>query len=118
MGKAYYRYSYETLIKAGYILMAKTSDRYSFNKGYTPKGLDDKVYHIHLRLKGDNDELYFRDYLATHDNVAWEYEKLKLKLWRKYTYDRDAYTAAKTDFVVKYTNIAKQLYKDRYAIKD
>ena len=45
----------ETLIKAGYILMAKTSDRYSFNKGYTPKGLDDKVYHIHLRLKGDND---------------------------------------------------------------
>lgn len=106
----------ETLIKADYILMAKTSDRYSFNKGYTPKGLDDKVYHIHLRLKGDNDELYFRDYLATHDNVAWEYEKLKLKLWRKYTYDRDAYTAAKTDFVVKYTNIAKQLYKDRYTI--
>lgn len=108
----------DILVQNKYLLMAKTAERYSLNKGYTPKGFDDKVFHIHLRIKGDNDELYFRDYLATHDNVAWEYEKLKLKLWRKYTYNRDAYTAAKTDFVVKYTNIAKQLYKDRYNAKN
>lgn len=97
-----------------YLLMSKTDKRYSFNKGYTPKGFAEKVYHIHLRKQGDNDELYFRDYLATHDSVAWEYEKLKLRLWRKYPYDRDAYTLAKSEFVSKYTNIAKQLYKERY----
>lgn len=104
----------EILKNNGYILMSKTENRYSFNKGYTPKGFADKVYHIHLRKAGDNDELYFRDYLASHEGVAWDYEKLKLKLWRKYPYDRDAYTSAKTDFVTKYTNIAKLLYKDRY----
>lgn len=104
----------EILKNNGYLLMSKTENRYSFNKGYTPKGFADKVYHIHLRKAGDNDELYFRDYLASHEGVAWDYEKLKLKLWRKYPYDRDAYTSAKTDFVTKYTNIAKLLYKDRY----
>ena len=26
-------------------------------------GFADKVYHIHLRYAGDNNELYFRDYL-------------------------------------------------------
>ena len=31
------------------------------DKGYTENGFADKVYHIHLRYAGDNDELYFRD---------------------------------------------------------
>lgn len=36
-----------------------------------------------------------------------EYESLKLSLRKKYARGRDAYTAAKSAFVKKYTDIAK-----------
>ena len=40
------------------------------NKGYTKDGFTDKVYHINLRYTGENDELYFRDYLNEHTQIA------------------------------------------------
>ncbi len=50
------------------------------------------VYRLldHLRYVGDNDELYFRDYLNEHSEVAKEYETLKLRLWKQYEHNRDA----------------------------
>ena len=54
----------------GFIGMAAETNRISLNKGYTKEGFADKVYHIHLRYAGDNDELYFRDYLNEHPQVA------------------------------------------------
>ena len=45
----------------GFIKMSSEANRISLNKGYTKEGFADKVYHIHLRYAGDNDELYFRD---------------------------------------------------------
>ena len=39
---------------------------------------------------------------------------LKLSLWKKYERNRDAYTAAKTGFIEKYTKIAKEKYGKRY----
>ena len=104
----------ELIVKNGYICMSETSDRISFNKGYTEKGFSERVFHLHLRYAGDNDELYFRDYLMEHADIATEYEKMKLKLWKKYEFDRDTYTNAKTDFIQKYTEKAKLEYKDRY----
>lgn len=50
----------------GFIRMSTDSKRISLNVGYTKDGFADKVFHIHLRYKGDNDELYFRDYLNEH----------------------------------------------------
>ncbi len=50
----------DLLIKNGYICMSKSADRLSFNKGYTENGFAEKVFHLHLRYIGDNDELYFR----------------------------------------------------------
>jgi len=35
-------------------------------------------------------------------------------LWKPYEHDRDAYTAHKTDFITKYTQIDKEVYKGRY----
>ena len=67
-----------------------------------------------LRYIGDNDELYFRDYLIEHANIAIEYERMKLKLWKKYEFNRDDYTNSKTDFIQKYTEKAKLEYGDRY----
>lgn len=104
----------EILTCNGYICMNQSERRMSFNRGYTEKGFAEKVYHLHLRYESDNDELYFRDYLIKHPNIAKEYEKLKLDLWKKYEHDRDGYTNAKAEFVMRYTEIAKQIYKGRY----
>lgn len=99
----------EYLTSAGYLCMSENSRRLSFNKGYTEKGFAEKVFHLHLRREGDNDELYFRDYLNQFPDTAKEYEKLKLGLWKQYEHNRDSYTDAKTDFVKKYTLIAKDI---------
>lgn len=103
-----------TLTENGYICMSQNSDRLSFNKGYTENGFAEKVFHLHLRYDGDNDELYFRDYLIKYPDIAREYEKMKLTLWKKFEHDRDGYTAAKTEFVRNYTNVAKLKYGNRY----
>lgn len=93
---------------AGYICMSSSETRMSFNKGYTPVGYADKVFHIHFHRTGDNDEIRFRDYLIAHPEVAKEYEILKLSLLPKYKNDRDGYTEAKTAFVKSVVDIAKK----------
>ena len=106
---------YKVLItNSGYICMSQGENRMSFNKGYTENGFAERVFHLHLRYIGDNDELYFRDYLREHADEAKEYEELKLKLWKQYEHDRDAYTNAKTEFVTQYTETARTLYGNRY----
>ncbi len=100
--------------KMGFIKMSSSKTRYSFNFGYTEDGFDEKVYHLHLRFNGDNDELYFRDYLNEFPRIAKEYEKLKLALEKVYKFNRDKYTEAKTEFVKKYTKMAKIKYEGRY----
>ena len=106
------------LEKAGYLCMSENSGRLSFNKGYTENGFAERVFHLHLRKAGDNDELYFRDYLNAHPEVAKEYEKLKLSLWKQYEHNRDGYTKSKTAFVKEYTQKAKIEFEDRYAITE
>ena len=96
------------LQKNGYIIMSENEKRISLNKGYTENGFADRVFHLHLRLENDKDEIYFRDYLNAHSEIAEEYEKLKLELWKKFEHNRDAYTDAKTEFVKRYTEIAKR----------
>lgn len=93
--------------KHRYIIMSKSDSRISLNKGYTENGFAEKVFHFHIRLTCDTDEILFRDYLNAHSDIATEYEKLKLQLWKKFEHNRDAYTDAKTDFVQKYTDLAK-----------
>ena len=73
--------------------MSQSENRLSFNKGYTENGFVERVFHLHLRYVGD---------------------KLKLRLWKKYEHNRDAYTNAKTEFVKGYTEKAKILYWTRY----
>ena len=102
------------LIQNGYICMSEQPNRKSFNRGYTSEGLAEKVFHLHLRYRGDNDELYFRDYLNENPSLAKQYEELKLSLWEKFKHDRDGYTQAKTDFVVEQVNNAKKSYRYRY----
>lgn len=97
----------EKMEAAGYICMSVSDIRMSFNKGYTPAGYADKVFHIHFHSTGDNDEILFRDYLIAHPETAKEYERLKLSLQPKYTHDRDGYTDAKSEFVRNVVSLAK-----------
>ena len=94
--------------------MNVTETRTILNKGYTEQGLAEKVFHLHIRIAGDNDELYFRDYLNEHKEIAKEYETLKLSLWKEFEHDRDGYTNAKAEFINKYTNLAKSEYGGIY----
>lgn len=96
-----------TMENAGYICMSSSDTRMSFNKGYTPEGYAEKVFHIHFHAIGDNDEIIFRNYLNSHQEAAYEYEKLKLSLLPKYKHDRDGYTEAKSAFIKKILMTAK-----------
>ncbi len=100
--------------QSGFTKMSTKKNRISLNSGYTKDGFAKKVFHIHLRYVGDNDELYFRDYLNEHPQIAKEYETLKLRLWKEFEHNRDAYTDAKTEFIKKCTSEAKKLYAGKY----
>lgn len=107
----------ESLKTNGWILMSSEYGpdwRFVFNKGYTADGFAEKVYHLHVRYLGDWDELYFRDYLIDHPDVAVQYGNLKLKLWKEYEHNRDGYTEAKTEFIKRYAEKAKSEYIARY----
>lgn len=85
-----------------------------FMKGYS----EGQAYHVHVRYSGDWDELYFRDYLILHPEVAKEYENLKLKLKEKYEYDREAYTWGKSEFIKEVTEKAKKELQKRKAFDE
>lgn len=103
--------AYKTLlVNGGYICMSEEKNRLSFNKGYTEKGFAERVFHLHLRYAGDNDEVYFRDYLMENPDIVQEYEALKLGLWKEFEFNRDGYTNAKTEFVRTYTQKARKIY--------
>ncbi len=95
---------------AGYIYSPQPKNpapHMMFMKGYTQQGFAEKVFHVHIRYSGNWDEIYFRDYLLSHPQTAKEYGELKLKLAKQFRHNRDGYTAAKTGFITKITNLAK-----------
>lgn len=106
--------AHEAVSRCGYLCMHTEPTRRDYNRGYTPKGFDRQVFHLHLRRPGDCDELYFRDYLIAHPDIAKDYEALKLSLWKRFEHDRDGYTDAKGAFVRRWTQAAKQEYAGRY----
>lgn len=108
----------DSLLHNGWLLMSSERNpslKIVFNKGYTKEGFAEKVYHLHVRYYDNWNELYFRDYLMDHEDIASKYGKLKLSLFEKYEHDRDGYTDAKSDFILKYTEKAKKEYANRYS---
>ena len=96
---------------SGYIYSAQpnnSSPHMMFMKGYTPQGFQGQAFHLHVRYLGDWNERYFCKYLMTHPEAVEEYGKLKKKLEEKYKHDRDAYTNAKTEFILRITELARK----------
>jgi GrpB-like predicted nucleotidyltransferase (UPF0157 family) len=77
-------------------------------KGYTMQGMKGQAFHIHVRYKGDWDEIYFRDYLIKNAEIAKEYAILKENLAILHKNDREAYTDAKTEFVKRISELARK----------
>ena len=63
----------EILKQNGFLLMSSGPKGISFNKGYTKEGFADKVYHIHIRYIGDNDELYLGFRFTDHIEAGVPY---------------------------------------------
>ena len=101
----------------GYVVNTHQKDIIMYLKGYTPQGFSGQCAHIHVRYYGDWDELYFRDYLCAHPDIAEEYGRLKLALKEEYTYDRDGYTEAKSGFINRCTQLARTEFPGRYLPK-
>ena len=93
-------------------------------KGYSIDGYEERVFHLHVRYLGNWDELYFRDYLIAHPDVAAEYGKLKEnilsdiesgKIRRIVDGRPNGYSEAKLKFVEKYSKAAKEEFRNCYS---
>ena len=73
--------------------------RIDLNKGYTPSGFAQRVFHLHIVRADDNDEVLFRDWLRGHPKDCKHYAELKQRLAAEYRNDRDGYTKAKSAFI-------------------
>lgn len=89
---------------AGWLKMQGTHERpidMVFNKGYTPQGFAERVFHLHVRSLGDWPEPRFAEVLRTNPEIAAEYVVLKQNLAMQHKHHRDNYTNEKTDFITR-----------------
>jgi GrpB-like predicted nucleotidyltransferase (UPF0157 family) len=109
----------EKLKTVGYENMynAEKEEAMTFGKGYGENGICTQTFHVHIRIKSNmpQDEIYFRDYLRENTAVRDEYAKLKYTLAEKYQFNREKYTQAKTEFVIKHTE-QKKVFSDKIQI--
>ena len=99
---------------------------YLLAKGMTVDGFAEKVFLLHLRYAGNWDELYFRDYLLEHPDVAAEYSRLKEQILDDISEGRlermpngqpNGYSNAKFSFVKDISQRARDLYQGRYELR-
>ena len=93
----------EPLQTIGYVYWDKNpkKDEMFLVKGMPPFG-EKRTHHLHVYdFQGPRwkKELLFRDALRAHLEEAHRYAELKRDLALRFTYDREAYTDAKTDFI-------------------
>jgi GrpB-like predicted nucleotidyltransferase (UPF0157 family) len=84
-----------------------------FAKGYSISGYTGQTYHLHIRYRGDWDELVFRDFLRNNPSVADQYAQLKKRLSVVFRKDREEYTTAKTDFIRDVIKRAREELKNK-----
>lgn len=95
------------ILNKDWVIMSKRMSplHISLNQGYTIDGYADKVFHLHIQEKGDNNQIHFKDVLNQDEILKKEYEDLKKRNLEHAKLDRDLYTNLKKDFVEKVRNI-------------
>lgn len=110
----------KTLESDGWVMMSRKQEKQGeilcFNKGYTPLGFAERIYHLHVRYPDAWGELYFCDYLRSHDELCQKYAALKKVLAQTYRRDRDGYTLAKTQFIEEITKRAYEEAPEKFKI--
>lgn len=107
------RQTFVPLLKSlDYVFWAENpnTDRLFFVKGMPPFG-ERRTHHVHVAQKPSEmwSRLKFRDYLRLHDDERTAYAQLKRGLSQKYSADREAYTAAKSEFVARVMLLAESV---------
>lgn len=103
----------KALKELGYEFWDKNPDqeRLFFAKGMPPFG-EKRTHHVHIVEPNSHhwrEKILFRDYLLDNPEIRLEYEALKKYLAQQYTYDREQYTNAKTEFINKILHQANEL---------
>ena len=78
---------------------------------FVDAGRTARTHNLHLVEAGGwywKERLLFRDYLRNHPDKAGEYAQIKHKLAKQHRDDREAYTAAKAEFVSAVVDRAKE----------
>jgi GrpB-like predicted nucleotidyltransferase (UPF0157 family)/ribosomal protein S18 acetylase RimI-like enzyme len=103
----------------GNMCNAETENRTTFGKGYDENNACTQTFHVHICEKGNTpqDEIYFRDYLRQNSDVRDEYAELKYALAEKYRFNREDYTQAKSEFIVKITERQKMTLMNNIEIR-
>jgi GrpB-like predicted nucleotidyltransferase (UPF0157 family) len=94
------RSCFERLAKIGYLYAPYRSDEMHW---FCKPDPGRRTHHLHLVPPGSprfRDELAFRDYLRAHRDAAEEYGAVKRRLAKEFEHDREAYTDAKTEFIL------------------
>jgi len=67
------------------------------------RGIEERsIHHIHCFERSGNgfqEQLFFRDYLINHPDMAQQYNEMKITLALKYPNDRSQYTVGKDEFI-------------------
>jgi len=102
------------MIGYGNMYNAEKENKMTFGKGYDKNYNCNQTYHIHIREKGNTqqEEIFFRDYLRRNPDARDKYAELKYSLAERYQYNREDYTNAKTEFIMKITEAAKNGYNN------
>jgi GrpB-like predicted nucleotidyltransferase (UPF0157 family) len=93
------RACFDRLAELGYVYAPYRADEMHWFCKPSPSR---RTHHLHLvpyRSARFRDELAFRDRLRADPLLASEYASLKLRLALAFEHDREAYTAAKADFI-------------------
>jgi len=70
-----------------------------------------RTHHLHILPEEgfyERNEFLFRDYLRAHPDLVHEYGELKRNLSEQYSTDPEGYTRAKTSFIQKVVDLARE----------
>lgn len=92
----------ETICSMGYTTSADFNSKLKDRKWFMRHANGRRTHHLHLVVYGEQcwlEHLRFRDILRASSSLTQRYTALKTQLADQYASDREAYTAAKAEFI-------------------